>query len=70
MVFVSLTGAIAIRESRNYDTRDPTFYEGLNCRGNESHIFDCPVAQSASVCPFPWEDANIICPGKICTLIA
>uniref|UniRef100_A0A1X7ULL6 Deleted in malignant brain tumors 1 protein n=1 Tax=Amphimedon queenslandica TaxID=400682 RepID=A0A1X7ULL6_AMPQE len=55
-------GAIAIHESRTYDTRDPTFYEGLNCRGNETHIFDCPVVQSASVCPFTWEDANIICP--------
>jgi deleted-in-malignant-brain-tumors protein 1 len=56
-------GAIALTgDSRDYDSNDPTFYEGLNCRGNEGHIFDCPVDQLASVCQYKWDDANIVCP--------
>ena len=63
-----LKGAIATVDPRLYEYGDPTFYEGLNCRGNESHIFDCPVDQSAPTCPYSWEDASIICPGKLSTV--
>ena len=45
------------------DYNDAIAFNGLNCTGNETHVFDCPIDSSAPTCS-RYQDANVYCPGK------
>ena len=58
----SLQGSYAIKSNWNIEGGGVTFLTGLNCSGAEENVLDCPVDNTAPVCPSA-DDANVLCPG-------
>lgn len=57
-----LKGSYAIKSNWNNEGGGVTFLTGLNCSGAEENVLDCPVVNTAPVCPSA-NDANVLCPG-------
>ena len=62
LCYFLLKGSYAIKSNWNNEGGGVTFLTGLNCSGAEENVLDCPVDDTAPVCPSA-DDANVLCPG-------